>query len=369
MLRSLPIFALLLAPAVVSAQSDPAHAGDSRANEPMWRLLPASPKAVISIDWKTLRNSHLGAMLRDKFVDSNQVIPGAEFLDDVDRCLIASTGGNAGGQTGEPSVLIVVRGHFDLAKVRRVLAEHGAKPQMFNSIQVYRPQNATNRDMAFVLLDSQTIVLGDANSVFASVERNANTAQPAEPSAIIKRTGELDSRYDAWAIMSGFETSAGDRLMGLIAGNSGGSTARSMEAGIALRNGLVADISLIFPTEPEARSMAVELSSLIKAAIKDKVGSPAMLDLEKRVKIVADGAVAKINLRMTAQEFEKNARLFTESKKEEAQSRAQHPARAVAEAKPAGVLPPPPAKLDPKVIRIDGLDDGPREIKMRPEQP
>src|SRR5579872_6609660 len=94
MLRSFSIFALLLAPAVVSAQSDPAHAGDSRAHEQMWRLLPANPKAVISIDWKTLRNSHLGTMLRDRFVDGNpvQAIPGSEFLDDVDRCLIASTG-------------------------------------------------------------------------------------------------------------------------------------------------------------------------------------------------------------------------------------------------------------------------------------
>jgi len=359
MLRSISTFLVLFAPAVVSAQSDPV----------LWRLLPHDPKAVISIDWKTLRNSHLGAMLRDKFVDGNQAIPGAEFLDDVDRCLIASTGGNAGGPNGEPSVLIVVHGHFDLAKVRRVLADHGAKPQMFNSIQVYRPQNATNRDMAFVLLDSQTIVLGDAASVFASVERNANTGQPAEPSAIMKRAGELDSRYDAWAIMSGFDTASGDRLMGLIAGNTGGSTARSMEAGIALRNGLVADISLIFPTEPEARSMAVELSSLIKAAIKDKIGGPAMLDLEKKVKIIADGSVARINLRMSAQEFEKNARLFAESKKIETQSRAQQMPAAVAEAKPAGVLPPPAPKPEPKMIRIEGLDDGPREIKMKPEQP
>src|SRR5579864_5904902 len=132
MLRSVSLFALLLSPAVVSAQTDPT----------LWRFIHPHAKAVISIDWKTLKGSHVGALLREKFVDGNpgSAIPGIEFLDNVDRCIISSPGRAAGDETSEPPLLIVVRGHFDLAKVRNVLTGHGAKPQLYNSIQVYRPQ-------------------------------------------------------------------------------------------------------------------------------------------------------------------------------------------------------------------------------------
>jgi hypothetical protein len=352
MLRSLPVLTLLLAPAVVSAQTDPA----------LLRFIPPNPKAIISIDWKTVRATHIGILLREKYVDADPAssIPGAEFLDDVDRVIISSPGRAHDDETSEPPTLVVVHGHFDLAKVRKVLADHGAKPQLFNSIQVYRPQGKNSRDMAFVLIDAQTILIGDAASVFASLERNANPAPVADAGSLLARAVEMDSRYDLWVLMSGLQTLGSDRLMGLLAGGGLQSESRSFEAGVSLRNGLAADISLIFPSEPEARSMASEFSKLIKAAIKDKVGGPAMLDLEKRLKVVAEGAATKISLRMTPPEFEKNAQLFAAAR--------QQPVVAAATVKSAEAMPEPP-KLAPAMIRIEGLDEGPREIRMKPERP
>ncbi len=108
--------------------------------------------------------------------------------------------------------------------------------------------------------------------------------------------------------------------------------------------------------------MASEFSKLIRALIKDKTGGPAMLDLEKRLKVAAEGATAKISLRMTPQEFEKNAQIFAATR--------QQPVLAAADIKPdAAEVTPSPAKPAPpqQVIRIEGLDDGPREIRMKPE--
>ncbi|MGA8406576.1 MAG: hypothetical protein WB680_05310 [Candidatus Acidiferrales bacterium] len=350
MFRPLLKFVLLLAPVLASAQTDPALLG----------FIPPNPKAVISVDWKTLRATHIGALLREKYVDvdAGSVIPGAEFLDDVDRVVISSPGRAHGDDTSDPPMLVVVRGHFDLAKVRKTLADHGAKPQLFNSTQVYRPQGKNSRDMAFVLVDAQTILIGDAGSIFASLDQKANPA-PADAGPFLARAAELDSRYDVWAIMSGMQGMAGDRLMGLLAGGGIQSESRSLEAGISLRNGLAADISLMFPSEPEARSMASEFSKLVKAAIKDKIGGPAMLDLEKRLKVAAEGATAKISLRMTPQEFEKNAQIFAATR--------QQPALAAAEIKPAADAVPAAAKpaAPAQMIRIEGLDDGPREIRLK----
>ncbi len=261
MLRPLASFVLLLAPAVVSAQTDPA----------LLRFIPPNPKALISVDWKTLKNTHIGALLREKYIDADpsSAMPGVEFLDDVDRFVVSSPGRAHPDETSEPPMLAVVRGHFDMAKVRKTLADHGAKPQLFNSIQVYRPQGKSSRDMAFVLIDAQTILVGDATSVFAGLERNTNPT-PADGGPALERAKELDSRYDVWAILSGMQSMASDRLMGLLAGGGSQSESRSFEAGISLKNGLLADISLIFPSEPEARSMASEFSKLMKAAVKDK---------------------------------------------------------------------------------------------------
>lgn len=357
--RSLSIFVLLLAPAVLlssgvlSAQTDPA----------LLRFIPPNPKAVLSVDWKMLRATHIGALLREKYVDVDpaSAVPGVEFLDDVDRFILASPVRPRAGETSEPPMLVVARGHFDLAKVRQALADHGAKPQLFNSIQVYRPQGKNGRDMAFVLMDSQTILIGDAGSIFASLEQNANPTPASDVGPLLTRAAELDSRYDLWAIMSGMQAMASDRLMGWLGGDGFQSESRNFEAGVSLRNGLAVDISLIFPSEPEARSTASEFSKLVKAAIKEKIGGPAMLDLEKRLKVAADGAATKISLRMSPQEFERNAQIFAATR--------QQQAVAAAEIKPVGEAIPAPAKPAAQVIRIEGLDDGPREIRLKQDQP
>jgi hypothetical protein len=354
MLRFVSLFVLLLAPGVLSAQTDPA----------LLRFIPSNPKALISIDWKTLKGSHIGALLREKFVDTNpgSAMPGVEFLDDVDRCVITSQGRPPGDDTSEPPLLVVVRGHFDLGKVRQTLAAHGAKPQQFNSVQVYRPQGKSARDMAFVLIDTQTILIGDAGSIFASLERSANPPSTPDTSSLLTRVAEMDAHYDVWALMSGLQGMGSDRLLGLIAGGGGAGESRNFEAGVSLRNGLAADISLFFPTELEARSMASEFSKMMKAAIKEKIGGPAMLDLEKKLKVAADGATARISLRLTPQELEKNAQIFARTPRQ--------PTLAAAEVTPVlAEAVPAPAKPAASIIRIEGLDDGPREIRMKPEQP
>lgn len=334
---------------MVRGQTDPA----------LWRFVPPDAQALISIDWKTLRQSPLGTLLRDQLADMNPgaAMPGLQFLNDVDRVLISSQGRNPEAPGGEAPTLIVVRGHFNLADVRKVLADHGARPQAFNSFQVYRPQGRNARDMAFVLLDAETILIGDARSIFASLERSAAPAA-ADENSLLARAADMDSRYQIWALMSGVQALASDRLMGLLAGGDLGSVARAFEAGVSLHNGLSADIALRFLSEPEARSMASELSKIMKLAAKDKTAAAGLPELEKKLKITADGPNARISLRLSPQELERSARLFAEARR--------HAPAPVAEARP--VL-PPPSKPEKQVIRIEGLDDGPREIPIKPVRP
>jgi hypothetical protein len=346
-----PALLLLLASATANAQTDPA----------LWRFIHPNAKALISIDWRHIRQSHVGTMLREKWVDAGPGanIPGVEFLNDVDRVVISSAERNPGDTAGEPPVLIVVRGHFDLAKARRLLTSHGARPQMFNSFQVYRPQGKNAKDMAFVLLDAQTILVGDSRSIFSSLERNAFPGTP-DANSIPARAAELDANYEFWAIMSATSAMANDRLMGLFTGGDLSTQARGFEFGVSLKNGLIADNAVMFQSESAAKTMAGELSKLVKVAIKEKMGEPAMLDLEKKLKIYAEGTLVRIRVRMTPQELEKNAQIFAASRKQ--------PATPLAGVRPV-VTPISPPLPEKSVIRIEGLDEGPREIPYKRERP
>ena len=340
-------FSIFLAPVVASAQTDPA----------LLRFVPTDAKALISIDWKRVRQSQLGTMIREKWVDGS-AMPGVEFLNDVDRVVLSSPGRNPADASAEDApVLIVVGGHFDLAKVRNVLSAQGAKPQTFNNVQVYRPQGKTGKEMAFVLLDTQTILIGDAPSVFTGLERAAFPIPAPNANSLVARAPQLDTNYDAWALMTTPGVLASDRLMAMFTGGELGTEAQGFEIGFSLRSGLAVDTTVTFQSEAAAKRMASELGKLLKMAIKDKMGEPAMLDMEKRLKIASEGSLVKIAMRMTQPELDKNAQIFAVSKKQ--------PAAPVADIRPLVILAPPPPKPEKKVIRIEGLDEGTREIPYR----
>ncbi len=326
----------------------------------LWRFVHPDAKAVISIDWSRIRTSHIGTMLREKFGGQNPAaaIPGIEFLDSADRFIVSSSGKGGDNPAADAPMLLVVGGHFDLAKVRAVLLRHGAKPQQFNSFQVYRPQGKDSRDLAFVLFDPQTILIGDSRSIFASLERAASPATAPEPNSVLARVAEMEANYEAWAVLTGTDVVKSDRLNSFLSGGALDAQAQGMQFGMSMRNGLAMEITILFDSEGAAKKMATELSRMVKLAVKDKLGEPAMLDLEKRLKFNAQGTQVKLALRMTPQELEKNAQIFAASRKQVQNS--------LAEIKPvikSETVPPEPPKK--QVIRIEGLDDGTREIPFK----
>ncbi len=82
-----------------------------------------------------------------------------------------------------------------------------------------------------------------------------------------------------------------------------------------------------------------------------------MLDMEKKLKVVSEGTLVKIAMHMTQQELDKNAQIFAVSQKQSA--------AAVAGVRPLLIPSLPPTKPEKKVIRIEGLDEGTREIPYK----
>jgi hypothetical protein len=138
----------------------------------------------------------------------------------------------------------------------------------------------------------------------------------------------------------------------LFKGGEWASEAQGFEAGVNLRAGLAADITVRFSSEATAKRVTAQLTRVISLAAKDKTSGAQVQDLARKLKFNLDGSATKISLRLSEQELEKSAQAFAEG----------HKASARLAANPAPGLIPIPAPAKPAVIRIEGLDDGPREI-------
>ncbi len=368
-LRTTFALAVFLSPAAAFAQSNPA----------LWRFVYPNAKGLISIDWARIRQSQIGAIFRDKLAAASNnapmplpipAIPGVELLNDIDRILISSPGNQSADEKAQPPVLIAIHGHFDPAKVRGVLAQFHAKPQAYGAFQVYRPQGKQEKEMACVLFDNETILLGDAPSIFAALDRNKyGSSAPEEapaPGSMMARAAEMESNYDFWAILEATEIFGNESVAALFKGGEWASEARGFEAGMNLRSGLAADIVVRFSSEDAAKHMTAELTHFIGMVAKDKSARGAEVqELTKKLKFLADGSASKISLRLTQQEIEKTMKVYAASQKSSGQV-ASRTKWTITPAQPqAPVAIPAPAK--PAVIRIEGLDDGPREIPFDPQ--
>ena len=211
-------------------------------------------------------------------------------------------------------------------KVRGIFARFGAKPQAYNSFQVYRPQGKQAKDMAFVLFDGETILFGDAPSIFAALDRNQFGAlalsQRRTPGSMVARAAEMEASYDFWVIMDATEMMSNDSVAALFRGGEWASEAQGFEAGVNLRAGLAADITVRFSSEATAKRMTTELTRVMNLAAKDKSTGAEVQDIAKKLKFNVDGSATKISLRLTQQEMEKSAQAFAASHKAASQAAA-----------------------------------------------
>lgn len=354
-------FIVLLAPASAMGQADSA----------LWRFVSPDSKALIGIDWARIRPLQAGAMIREQWLTAGALaaVPGLDLLDDIDRVLISSPGKNSSDDSAESPILVAIHGHFDAAKVRHIFTHLGAKPQEYNSFQVYRPQA---KDTAWVIFDSETILYGDAPSIFAALDRNQFAQASPQPTpgsgSILARAAEMDSHYELWVIMDAAEMVSSDRIAALFRGGEWASDAQTLEAGFDLRAGLAAEITVRFSSDAIAKRVTAELTRVMNLTARDKSAGAQTQNIAKKMKFTVDGSAAKVSLRLTGHELEESALAFAASQKAaEADAGLSEGSNEKLNANAAPVADPVTKPSKPAVIRIEGLDEGTREIPYHRE--
>jgi hypothetical protein len=153
-----------------------------------------------------------------------------------------------------------------------------------------------------------------------------------------------------------------DQIAALFRGGEWTSEAQGVEAGFSLRAGLAADVTVHFSSDVIAKRVAGELTRIINAAARDKSVGPQMQKFARKVKFNVDGSAAKVSFRLTEQELEEGAIAFVAGQKAAALATAASTNPPLA---PTPAPTPVAASGRPAVIRIEGLDEGTREIPFQ----
>lgn len=320
----------------------------------MWQFAPADTKALIGIHWRNVQESRIGHALRQQLADAGfAAMPFFGILNSIDEAVIASPGKQPDDpEDKQAPVLIRVTGRFRAAEIEHMLAVEGAHAQLYRQKKVYRQKK--DSDMAVTVLDDKTFLLGDASSVFAALDRLEYPSPAQNP--LLARATKLREDNDIWALFAVAPTELAGRLMPdlpLI------ENAHGLELGISLRSGLDLQLGLDTDSEESATNLADVLRKTLQLAMKDMQQGPdraKIVDIAaaaKKIQIAADKSAVRMTLRLDAAEVERSLAEVANHRQ-----RAVRPDVAIAlPTRPA----PPPAQ---QTIRIEGLDDGPKEIPL-----
>jgi hypothetical protein len=333
--------------------------GTALAQTADWHFIHPDAKAFVGIKLRRLKESAIGKEIRSELQTQSfpdlSAIPGSDLVSQIDEVLISSPGRPEGAaEDAQPPVLIRITGTFEAKKVEAFFVQSGAKMQKYREYRVFRHKG--DGDMAAALVDPHTLLLGDAPSLFASLERLEWTDAPKNP--LLDRAIELQSNYDVWALFSVTPSSfTGVHLPQLPALDS----LRGMELAVSVSDGMALRLGLNTDSPQDAATMAAGLKNLLLSGLKDHGAPPDLQTLVKNITFQVEQSSVRLQVKVSAVEMKKAMaaahQRFTEKRAEIAA--VPHTAQLTAPV-------PLPQPKGPRVVRIEGLDDGPREIPYNP---
>src|SRR5581483_11766827 len=193
----------------------PLAAGQTDAG--LWRFVHPNAKALIGVDVHRIKTSALAQEMSSQLksvhlpmgfsipgpggkIAANDVSDWMQLVNSVDRLVVSSPGRAATASPNEePPILIAMSGHFEPVKLAKMFEKAGCRPQHYESITIYRPQQGASTEFGFVILNSQTLLIGDAKSLFLVIDRVEKGG--ANPPPIVEQARDMDVAYDFWAVL------------------------------------------------------------------------------------------------------------------------------------------------------------------------
>lgn len=285
-MRTCTLIALLSCTLLIPA----APAADSS----LLKLAPADSEALIGINIRQILNSDFGKMVMAQATGpghpevkafSDQA--GFDPMRDLEEVLIAAPAKQ------NPSVLFLLRGKFDAAKLAGFAAMGGMKGADYKGVQIMARAGQQSGFSAVAVMDPTLIVGGDEAGVRAFVDGHGEGAGLGE--GIAAKAHEAWKANDIWMVVHAAPSAFSPQ------GANPGAAGKVMESieqaslGVKFGSDIVIWVQAVTHTPEDAAGLVSSLQffSSMAASQKSNAQMTAML---QRLKIGSEGNTAKISL-------------------------------------------------------------------------
>ena len=333
-----------------------------------WNYVNPDSAVLIGFDWTHLRQSPLGEAAVEHLSGESNGMPDASFLANVNQILLALNVEKV-PQAKTPGALLVMSGQFDLAALKKTASARAMRPAQYRTVlMMVESGKPWGEESVLALVSEQTLLFGDRKSIMQAIDRNAPN-QPRVFSPALARAAHLAETHDLWIMSRGLSSRLANAMEGPL---RVGQDITGIEAGISFHDGLDAEAALTAADEQAAAKMAQALETV----------KPQLPKALQDFGVVADKNVVHLALAMDSQQV---AAVIGEFSNDMSARVTQAAPATPSNRKPvalAAAVPPhdpqpqraaaapaaTPKKSGKMVIRIFGLDDGPKEIPYSDNQ-
>ena len=162
-------------------------------------LAPSGAKTISGVDVNRAKSSPFGQFILSKMNSDDQGFQqmtqetGFDPRRDVQDVLFVSNG--PGADESKPAFGILVRGNFDVSRIRKTVLEKGATVKSYQGVDIMVEASGHDRN-AFAFLDVDIAVMGDIGSVQQMIANRANPA--ALDPALQQLVSAAGANHDAW---------------------------------------------------------------------------------------------------------------------------------------------------------------------------
>ncbi len=326
------LLALLAFASFAGAQSHPSW----------WNYASPGATALVGIDWQSVRASPFAEPIDAELGDLG--FPDLPCLRNARQIIVSS-----------PDLLGLLSGNFSGPALHEQAAKKGFKAMTYRGIDMWFAGEKDGLSIARVT--DQLILIGDPKTIEMAVDRGMSDSRNYSP--LLARAAKF-AQKDLWVVSSQLPDALADRFVPL------DTPAQSFEGWLSVRNGIEVEGVLIAGSEQEANASANRLRAMV----------PNLPAIARRLEVSVDQDSITLSLGATREEVTAALRgpapvaAPVETIRVETPDRVEQiPVETVEKI----VVPKPVAKVveKPLVIRIVGLDDGPKEIVLpvKPDKP
>jgi hypothetical protein len=302
-----------------------------------WTLASPEATAIVGIHWDNLKQSVFAEPIAGELASTGSLgFPDLPCLKEASQILISS-----------PSLLAIVNGPFDSKTVSTQAAAAHMKLSVYNNVLLWISPGKT---LSVAQMSDKLLLIGQKKTLEDAIDRDAAESD-RHYSPLLARAARFQST-DLWVVASHLP----DPLASLFVPIE--SEAKGFEGGATVRDGLHLEATLDAGSENAAQVIGETLRNSISSL-------PAVAhDLQ----VTVESQHVLLTLGVTQQNFTSGLRQPATTAQPAASptpfSVPAPIASPISLAAPAAV--PMPEPTGPQVIRIFGLDDGPREIPLPP---